>query len=251
MARRFLRHAMVNRLFAQPSPDHVRHTAASRLMVTDPDFFDAIGLETAELGPTSASMFDAFSKYGDSGEPHETAFSLANGTDLGIYRFLGQNPERARRFGAGMRFFTKDEGWNLKHLVTGFDWASIDYPDATVVDMGGGQGSVSQVLAKATQNVKFVVLDLPGTVDQGKAALPKEYEGRIDFMAHDFFTEQTVKKAPEVYLFRWIFHNWSDGYCLKILRSLIPSLSDNTRVLIYEYVLNDEPETRLTEKMGQ
>ena len=251
MARRFLRHAMVNRLFAESSPDQVRHTAASRLMVTDPDFFDAVGLETAELGPTSASMFDAFSKYGDSGEPNETAFSLANGTDLNIYRFLGQNPERARRFGAGMRFFTKDEGWNLKHLVDGFDWASIDYPGSTVVDMGGGQGSVSRVLAKATQNVKFIVLDLPGTVDQGKAALPKEFDGRIEFMAHDFFTEQAVTKAPEVYLFRWIFHNWSDGYCIKILRSLIPSLSDDTRVLIYEYVLNDEPETRLAEKMGQ
>ena len=250
MARRFLHHAMANRFFTQSSPNRVRHTAASRLMVTDPDFFDVVGLQLAELGPTSSSMFDAFSKYGDSGEQNECAFSLANGTDLGIYRFLGQHPERARRFGAGMRFFTKDEGWNLKHLVAGFDWASIDYPGATIVDMGGGQGSVSQVLAKATQHVKFIVLDLPGTVDQGKAALPKEFDGRIEFMAHDFFTEPVMQKAPEVYLFRWIFHNWSDGYCRKILRSLIPSLNDNARVLIYEYVLNDEPETRLTEKMG-
>ena len=254
MVRRFLRHAMANRVFAQSSPNQVRHTAASQLMVKDPDFFDAVGLETSELGPTSASMFDVLSKYGDSGEPNETAFSLANNTDLGIYQILGQNPERARRFGAGMRFYTKDEGWNLKHLVAGFDWASVDCPGATVVDMGGGQGSVSQVLAKATQNVKFVVLDLPGTVDQGKVELPKEYDGRIEFMAHDFFTEQVVKEAPEVYLFRWIFHNWSDGYCVKILRSLIPSLGDDTRVLIYdmiyEYVINDSPETSLTEKGG-
>ena len=251
MVRRFLRHAMANRVFAQPTPDQVRHTAASRLMVTDPDFFDAMGLQTADLGPASASIFDALSKYGDSGEPKETAFSLANGTDLGIYQILGQTPERARRFGAGMRFFTKDEGWNLNHLVAGFNWASIDYPGATVVDMGGGQGSVSQALAKATQNVKFVVFDLPGTVDQGRAALPKEYDGRIEFMAHDFFTEPpTMKKAPEVYFFRWILHNWSDGYCIKILRSLIPSLSNDTRILIYEYVINDEPATSLTEKVG-
>ena len=219
-------------------------------MVTDPDFFDAVGLEVSELGPTSQSMFEAVSKYGDSGEQNETAFSLANGTNLGIYQFLGQNPERARRFGAGMRFFTKDEGWNLKHLVAGFNWASIDRPGATVVDMGGGQGGVSQVLAKATKNVKFVVFDLPGTVEQGRAALPKEYDGRIEFVAQDFFAEQAPKKAPDAYLFRWIFHNWSDGYCVKILRNLIPSLEDGTRVLIYEYVLNDDPETRLTEKMG-
>lgn len=107
-------------------------------MVTDPDFFDPIGLETSELGPSAGRVIDAVSKYGDSGEQNETAFSLANGTDIGIYQFLGQNPERARRFGAGMRFFTKDEGWDLKHPVAGFDWTSIDYPDTTVVDMGGG-----------------------------------------------------------------------------------------------------------------
>ncbi len=241
---------MANRVFTQSSPDAVCHTAASRLMVTDPDFFDALGLETSELGPTSGRIIDALSKYGDSGEPNETAFSLANDTPLNIYQFLGQNPERACRFGAGMRFFTKDEGWNVKHLVAGFDWASIDHPGGTVIDMGGGQGSVSQVLAKATKNIKFVVFDLPGTVEQGRAALPKEYDGRIEFKAHDFFTAQAPQIAPQAYLFRWIFHNWNDDYCVKILQNLLPSLSDGTRILIYEYVLSEDPETRVTEKMG-
>ena len=250
MARRFLRQAMASHIFAQSSSEKVCHTAASRLMATDPDFFDAIGLETSELGPISHRIFDAFSKYGDSGEQNETAFSLANDTDLGMYQFLGQNPERARRFRAGMRFFTKGEGWNLKHLVAGFDWASMDQPGATVVDMGGGHGSVSQVLAKETKNIKFVVFDLPGTVEQGRALLPKEYNGRIEFVAQDFFAEHALKKPPDAYLFRWIFHNWSDSYCVKILRNLTPSLKDGTRVVIYECVLNDEPETRLTEKMG-
>lgn len=250
MARRFLRHAMANHIFAESAPNKVRHTAASQLMVTDPDFFDAVGLETTEFGPASGSVIDAFSKYGDSGEPNENAYSLANGTDLSFYQFLAQHPERARRFGAAMRFFTKGEGWNSKHLVAGFDWASIDYLGATVVDMGGGQGGVSQVLARATQHLKFIVRDLPGTVEQGRAALPKQYEGRIEFMAHDIVAEQTLQKAPNVYLFRFIFHNWSDGYSVKILRNLIPSLDDGTRILIYEVVLSDDPETRITEKLG-
>ena len=249
MVRRFVRHATTNGIFAQSSKDAVRHTAASRLMVTDPDFCAAVGLECSELGPTSARMMDALAKFGESGEQNETAFSLANDTDLGIYQFLAQNPERARRFGAAMRYFTKDEGWNVKHLIAGFDWASIDHPGATVADVGGGQGSVSQALARATKNVKFVVLDLPGTVEQGRAALPKDLEGRVEFTVHNFFTEQnTLTKAPDIYLFRWIFHNWSEGYCIKILQNLIPSLIDGVRVIIYEDVLNDEPVTKFTEK---
>ena len=148
-----------------------------------------------------------------------------------------------------MRFLTKGEGWNLKHLIAGFDWSSIDHPGSTVVDVGGGQGSVSCVLARASHHIKFVVQDLPGTAEQGRAALPADLEGRVDFVAHDFFSEQDLKGA-EVYLFRWIMHNWSDKYCIKVLQQLIPALRLGNRVILYEYVLKDGEETRLTEKAG-
>jgi len=55
-------------------------------------------------------------------------------------------------------------------------------------------------------------------------------------MEHDFLTEQPVKNA-DVYFFRWIFHNWSDKYCIKILRSLIPALKTNARIVINDNVL--------------
>ena len=45
-------------------------------------------------------------------------------------------------------------------------------------------------------------------------------------------------------------HNWSDTYCIKMLRNLIPVLRDGSRILVYGYVLDEEPEMRLTEKMG-
>lgn len=219
------------------------------MMVEDPGFFDTIGLETSELAPSASKLIEALKRYGDSGEPNESAFSLANETNLSIFQFLGQNPERARRFGSGMRYFTQGESWDLKHLVSGFDWASFDHPGAVVVDMGGGAGGVSQYLAKSTQHIKFVVQDLPGTVEQGRASLPPEFQGRIEFMAHDFFTEQ-VLKDPSIYLFRWIMHNWSDPYCIKMLRALIPVMRNGSRILIYEYVLEETPETRLTERIG-
>lgn len=244
-----MRHAMGNHIFAEVSPDAVRHTAISRMMVTDHGFFDAIGLETSELAPSAGRVIEAMNRYGNSGEQNESAFSMANETTLSIFQFLGQHPERAKRFGSGMRFFTKDEGWDLKHLVSGFGWASVDHPGVTVVDMGGGLGSVSQYLAKSTQHIKFIVQDLPGTVELGRASLPAELQGRIEFMAHDFFTEQTLKNS-DIYLFRWIMHNWSDPYCIRLLRNLIPAMHNGSRVVVYEYVLEDTPETQLTEKMG-
>ena len=60
-------------------------------------------------------------------------------------------------------------------------------------------------------------------------------------MSHDFFTIQPVKDA-DVYLFRWIFHNWSDGYCIKILRNLVPALKNGAMIVINDNVL-PEPGT--------
>ena len=60
-------------------------------------------------------------------------------------------------------------------------------------------------------------------------------------MSHDFFTEQSVKNA-DVYFFRWIFHNWSDEYCVRILRNLIPALKPHARIVLNDACL-PEPNT--------
>ena len=51
---------------------------------------------------------------------------------------------------------------------------------------------------------------------------------------------------------RWILHDWIDSYAAKILRSLVPALekAKDSRIVVFEYVLPEEPETRLTERFG-
>jgi chemotaxis methyl-accepting protein methylase len=77
---------------------------------------------------------------------------------------------------------------------------------------------------------------VPATVAEGKAKLPGEIKGRIEFMEHDFFKEQPVKGA-DVYLLRWIMHDWSDEYCIKILSQLVPAMTEQSRLLISESVM--------------
>lgn len=66
--------------------------------------------------------------------------------------------------------------------------------------------------------------------------MPDEYADRIQFMPYDFLTKQPVKDA-DVYFFRWIFHNWSDKYCIQILRNLVPALKKGAKILINDNVL--------------
>ncbi len=46
-----------------------------------------------------------------------------------------------------------------------------------------------------------------------KETIPADVTGRIEFMVHDFFTEQRV--TADVYLFRYIFHDWSNHHVIK------------------------------------
>ena len=102
--------------------------------------------------------------------------------------------------------------------------------------MGGSHGFACTQLASAFPNLNFVVQDLAPVVAGGAKTVPSHLADRIGFMAHDFLNKQPVKNA-DVYFFRWIFHNWSDKYCIQILRNLIPALKCGARIVINDNVL--------------
>lgn len=117
---------------------------------------------------------------------------------------------------------------------------------AIVVDVGGGHGAVPKALAPATKNIRFVVQDFEDEVAYGRKILPEDLKGRVEFMQHDSFTEQPVKGAS-VYFMRWILHDWSDKYAIRILKALAPAMKFGSRVVLAEWLLKDGPETRMTE----
>ena len=213
---------------------------------------DAVGFLLEDIAPGSTKVIEAHSKWPNSAEPNETGFNVEFSTNDSFYIELAKDPERSRRFGGGMRFMTQGDLYDLRHLIDNYDWAALDGAKSagTIVDVGGSHGSVSTALARATQRLHFVVQDLPGTVEEGRAQLPKELQSRIEFMAHDFFQPQPVKGA-DVYLFRFIMHNWADKYAARILQALIPAFKDGSRVLIYEFLPSEVASTSWSQKQNR
>lgn len=252
LCRRFIRLAMGSNIFDEdPETKRVRHTAASRGLANDQSLGDAVGMELEDIAPASSKVIEVWDRYGqDSSEQTESAFCLYNETDKSVFAVLATQPERGRRFGGAMRFFTKGDSWDLRHMLASFDWASVDKPGDVVVDIGGGNGQISQYLARHTSNTRFVIQDLRHVVSEAPAQLPKDLKDRIDFAVHDFFTPQTMDPPPVVFLLRYILHNWSDKYAVKILKSLVPAMRNGSKVLIYEYVLEDGPVTDLSARFG-
>ncbi|MCJ1470776.1 hypothetical protein MMC07_009423 [Pseudocyphellaria aurata] len=248
LVRRFLRHAMMNRIFQKPRLGYVEHTAASRMLRVNPEAMDTVGFMVEDVHPASTKTFEALEKYPGSGEPNETGYNIETNTSDSFYIELAKDPERARRFGGGMRFLTRGSIYDINHLIRGWEWSELDRAGCTVVDVGGGHGAVSRALAGATSKLKFIVQDLPDTAKEGARLVPEELRGRISFMAHDIFTTQPVKGA-DLYFFRFVFHNWSDKYSLSILRNLLPAMKYGSRVLIYEFLPADVAETSWTKRM--
>lgn len=133
-----------------------------------------------------------------------------------------------------MTWFSSGPGLEATHVVHGYPWETLR--SGTVVDVGGSHGSISIVLAQSFPSLHFIVQDQPKVVQEGRAKLPTGLQGRLAFIEHDFFSEQPIKSA-DVYLLRWILHDWPDAYAVKILRALIPALKRGARVRICEQVL--------------
>jgi len=93
--------------------------------------------------------------------------------------------------------------------------------------VGGANGFASSAISDAYPSLKLIVQDIDVTDDMKT----EHKRPNIQFMKHDFFTPQVVKDA-DVYVYRWIFHNWQDEQSIQILRAAIPALKPGAKILI-------------------
>ncbi|KAL8730473.1 MAG: hypothetical protein Q9166_004037 [cf. Caloplaca sp. 2 TL-2023] len=231
---RLLRHGMTDRFFQESEPGYVKHTVATKALAVVPLLAPWSLMGMSEVGPAKMHMVDAVAKWPESEEPEHSGFNLANNTSKLMFDLFEEDPERMKRFKDAMSFLQTFPGLQNSYVLKGFDWNSLG--NGLVVDVGGSHGLVSQEIAREFPSLRFVVQDLPKVIEDAKTKVPAELAGRVTFMAHDMFTEQPVKDA-DVYYFRWILHDWSDKYCIKILRSLIPALKPGARIMFSERCL--------------
>ncbi|KAI2602063.1 S-adenosyl-L-methionine-dependent methyltransferase [Hypoxylon sp. NC1633] len=236
MTARILRHAMTMRIFCEPEPGMVAHTAASKLLNHSPAN-DWLQAGTQEMWPAATKMVEALQKWPASQEPNETGYSLSNNSTKSIYDIYAKDAERAARWARGMEVFSQRPQFDLSYVTDHYDWHSLG--QAQVVDVGGSQGHVSIALARRFSNLQFTVQDMKQVVEN--ATIPEGLQDRVQFMAHDLFAPQALK-GVDVYFLRWVLHNWSYKYCIQILRALTPTIKPGARVLIQE-TLMPEPGT--------
>ncbi|KAM3381537.1 hypothetical protein P3S68_007110 [Capsicum galapagoense] len=104
----------------------------------------------------------------------------------------------------------------------------------SLVDVGGGSGTVAKAISNEFQELKCCVFDLPHVVEG------LEGSNNLSYVGGDMF-----KSVPSAYaiLLKAILHNWSNEKCVKILKKCkeaIPSKENGGKVIIIDIVVDNQ-----------
>ena len=151
---------------------------------------------------------------------------------MGIFDFLAQHPENAATFDAAMSERTAA----FAPSVAG----TYDFSDMrTVVDVGGGRGTLLAEILRKHGHLHGVLLETPTVAARAEALLDAiEIADRSEVLAGDFF-EQVPERA-DCYLLANVLHDWDDARATKILRNCRQSMARAGRVLIIERLIPDD-----------
>lgn len=109
-------------------------------------------------------------------------------------------------------------------------------PCRLVVDVGGGHGSLIGAILQSHPALHGVLFDLPEVAAVAEQALAAAGVGmRCAVAGGDFFHE--VPAGGDVYLLKWILHDWPDAQALEILERVRAAIRPDGRLLVVESVV--------------
>jgi hypothetical protein len=146
-----------------------------------------------------------------------------------IFHYLAAHPRQARIFDEGM---VGVHGAETKAMLDAYDFRGI----ATLVDIGGGNGSLLAATLQRYPSLRGMVFDRPDVIERARVSLQAAgLENRCSLMGGNFF--ETVPAGGDAYLMRHIIHDWNDEQCRTILRHCRKVVPPSGKLLLVESVI--------------
>lgn len=152
----------------------------------------------------------------------ETAFNLVWGQEL--FPYLTQHPTAAAVFDEAMRNYTMQVAAGI---VAAYDFSQF----GTLVDVGGGNGTLLTAVLQAHPTLCGVLFDLPHVAEEAKQRLAE----RCAIRGGDFFA--AVPSGGDAYLLKWIIHDWDDERAVTLLKNCHRAMTAHGKLLVIEAVI--------------
>jgi O-methyltransferase domain len=151
---------------------------------------------------------------------------------MGVFDFLAEHPENAAAFDAAM---SERTAAFAPSVADACDFSDI----RTVVDVGGGQGTLLAEILRKHGHLHGILLETPAVAARAGALLDAaDIADRSEVLAGNFF-EQVPDRA-DCYVLANVLHDWDDARATEILRNCRRSMARAGKVLIIERLIPED-----------
>jgi hypothetical protein len=206
---RILRALASDGVFEETEPGVFANTEASELLRTE---------SWREFAHLFGGVFHRAIADLDAGTATAT-FPAAFGSDF--WEWLAAHPDERASFDRAMG----GEKRGAVDRLAALDWRG----DETVVDVGGGNGTLLRAFLERRPGLRGVVFDLPETVRDESA-----FGEGLTFVAGDFFA---AVPSGDAYVLSGILHDWDDERAGAILDNIREAARPGARVLVTDSVV--------------
>ena len=148
---------------------------------------------------------------------------------VSYFQYLADHPESAATFNAAMTGYAAQ-------VASGVVAADDFSHSRTVVDVGGGQGTLLATMLAANPHLHGILFDLPQvTADAAPLLTAAGVAARCQTIAGDFFA--AVPSGGDVYILAHILHDWDDARGRTILQNCRAAMVPTGRILIVDMVV--------------
>jgi hypothetical protein len=175
-------------------------------------------------------MWDSWKELLTGVKTGEMPFLKAHGVP--IFQYLEHHAEDLEVFGESMSSISQAENPAIA--------AAYKFPKGrTLVDVGGGHGSLLAAILKANPSLKGVLFDQRAVIaraENDKHVTARGVAQRCRLEAGNFF--EVVPKGGDAYIMKYILHDWNDDECVKILVNCRAAMNEKGKVLVVDNVVS-------------
>lgn len=226
---RLMRSLVAFGIFRQMAPGQYAHNDSSRALRSDSPY------KVRDILLTGGNWaWATWNSLADSIRTGESAFQRLYGKDLFSYLDDADEPGASKLLYAGYRAQAEATDRALARV--------LDLTGArTIVDVGGGSGSLLCALLKQNPALSGILLDREPTLAEVDPALAGgALAARCRLEAGDCMQGLPV---ADVYLYRQVLHMWDDELCVKALSTCAVAAPAGSRVILVEQLVCDPPES--------